>query len=196
MGKRRIPNALAIPLRLEFALSHPHFALFFILAPALLAQAPDAQVRLDLALQVMEAYGAKARFSAGLQGQLQSLKAQQPAPPAAELDAFARELMKDAFYERLARPFADTFSAEELRALLGHFRSPGCQKAFNAPASGPGLNPEEQQDVERFRSSAVGVRFSQAWPGLKQELSEIGREWVLEAMARARRTPNRKSGHH
>lgn len=176
--------------------SSPRAALLVVLAPALLAQAPESQVRLDLALQVMEAYGAKARFSAGLQGQIQALKAQQPAPPAAQLDAFARELMKDAFYRRLAQPFADTFSAEELRALLGHFRSPGCQKAFNAPAGPLELSPEEQGDVARFRSSEVGVRFSQAWPGLRQELSDIGREWVLEAMERSRRTPAAKSGHH
>lgn len=161
-----------------------------------MAQAPESQVRLELALQVMEAYGAKTRFSAALQGQVQALKTQSPGMPAAQVDAFAREVTKDEFYERLAQPFADTFSAEELRALLGHFRSPGCQKAFNAPPSGPELSPEEQQDVERFRASAVGVRFSQAWPQLKQELAEIGREWVAEAMARSRRTPARKSGHH
>lgn len=177
-------------------LSHPRITLLFALAPALLAQAPDAQVRLDLALQVMEAYGAKARFAAGLQGQIQAFKAQNPKMPAAQIDAFAREVTKDAFFERLAQPFADAFTAEELRALLGHFRSPGCQKAFNAPPSGPDLSPEELKDVERFRNSAVGIRFGQAWPQLKQELSEIGRDWVAEAMARSRQTPVRKSGHH
>jgi len=178
-------------------LPRPRTAILFTLAPLLLAQTPEAPSRQDLALQVMEAYGAKARFSAALQGHLRALKAQQPAPPAAVLDAFARELTKDEFYARLARPFAEAFSAEELAALLGHFRSPGCQKAFNAPPAGPAdLSPEEQRDVERFRSSPVGLKFGGAWPRLKQELADIGRQWITEALARASQAPAAKSGHH
>jgi len=137
---------------------------------ALLARAPEARSGLDLAQELIEVYGAKQHFSTALQGQLQAFKSN-PSLPAAQV--------------------------EELKALIGHFKSPGCRKAFHDPGLDPKtLSPEDQQDIDRFLKSPVGVKFGEAWPRLKKELADIGRQWVTEALARASQAPAANSGHH
>lgn len=174
----------------------PCAALLFALAPALLAQAPEARSGRDLAQKLIEVYGAKQRFSAALQGQLQAFKANPNLPPA-QVEAFSREVTKDELYVLMARAFEAAFTVEELEALIGHFKSPGCRKAFNDPTLDPKtLTPEDQQDIDRFLKSPVGVKFGEAWPRLKKELADIGRQWVTEALARASQAPAAKSGHH
>ncbi|NWJ41288.1 MAG: DUF2059 domain-containing protein [Geothrix sp.] len=172
-------------------------ALLFALAPCLLAQAPEPQSGLDLAQEVIEAYGAKQRFSAAIQGQLQTFKAQNPNLPGAQIEAFAREVTKDELYVRLARTLEAAFTVDELKALLVHFRSNGCRKAFNDPALDPKtLTPEDRLDIDRFLKSPVGVKFSGEWPRLKQAFADIGRQWVTDALERVRQAPAKKSGHH